>query len=1021
MMESLRSWRQIQSFEVIPIRDPNMGTDKPLFSDSALSDICCTKSYIVLSLLNSMIKIISKDYEIKRQFFAYDEGYQISFMKAMEGSNFVVTLAEKQGSPPILRLWDLYRILTLPEDVITSREVQHKYVTQVVIHNENNAYPISAFTFNSNLTCTCVGYTSGKVILVRGDLIRDRGSKQRVIYEAGDPITNIQFSDTEEFMYLTTTSKIFTFSTTGRNQGRPLQTLSTNKGVDLNCSDIAKDSQQLVVADKDEIRFYTPIGKSHTFKFPSTKKFVFKHSGSYLLVVSQDPKTSNDRYFHNSSRESVFRIMVLDLKNRVVCMDFTDTEASITHVFSMMGDLSALNSNGVLYKFREVPINQQIQGLIQRKLYSLALALAQQNNLPNETIREIYVKSGDNYYSEQRYNEAIDDYIEGLNYFDSNNSIRTNDSNKTNGNAYQMDSDNMDEFILTVIAKFKDAFNMSNLTRFLKQLYKMNLADNEHLTLLLCCYCKLKMTADINEFVENFNFFTVDNSRTEPQELNFRLIINLYKECGYYQELLKLLFKLNQPGLIVEIFLNDTKESGKCLRYIKSLQIDDLLLILIEHSKKLLDELPYETTDLLINVFTGLYKPSQIDDIGITEVPSEQAHEISENERFRPLNSYKTFMDFMSNANSKRDATETITKSMEPTYSPPKPSLIFPSFINHPKEFVIFLEACIESFDKYQGQQVDKRELLMTLLEMYIVLSQEEKESSKEWLLKAEDLVHSYRDFLETSSLLLLSHIYDFKEGQTIAEEQAGLEEVSFRQSQISGDVKSCIEFVKKYGETKPELYLELLKFVVSEETIFNRVQRDDFNFILNNIKTRSIATPLEVIQILGSTKFATLELIEDYLVECIEVQDKELSNNIQLIQSYEKDSAKSSHQITEMQSKAFVIQNNKCSRCQKRLEFPVVHFKCKHSFHQHCLNETLTVSSTFDLEHETTAKVTCPVCKEKHAQVHSIRADQTKMKDDLELLEQTLDESPDRMKVLIDYLGKGVMENDSVTLLGAQ
>ena len=75
--------------------------------------------------------------------------------------------------------------------------------------------------------------------------------------------------------------------------------------------------------------------------------------------------------------------------------------------------------------------------------------------------------------------------------------------------------------------------------------------------------------------------------------------------------MLKLLYKLNQPNLIVDIQLNDLHKPKLALNYMKTLTIDDLLLILIDHSTNLLDSCPLETTELLINVFTGKYQPNK--------------------------------------------------------------------------------------------------------------------------------------------------------------------------------------------------------------------------------------------------------------------------------------------------------------------------------------------------------------------------------------------------------------------------
>ena len=51
---------------------------------------------------------------------------------------------------------------------------------------------------------------------MRGFITRSR-AKQRLIYNSGnnDPITGVQFNETEQVLYVTTTEKLLTVATTG--------------------------------------------------------------------------------------------------------------------------------------------------------------------------------------------------------------------------------------------------------------------------------------------------------------------------------------------------------------------------------------------------------------------------------------------------------------------------------------------------------------------------------------------------------------------------------------------------------------------------------------------------------------------------------------------------------------------------------------------------------------------------------------------------------------------------------------
>lgn len=1011
------NWRQLQLFDVVPIRDPNLSTDDELYSSGSLTSICGTHTYMALAD-SCFIKIVGKNFTTLRKFMAYDADYRISFMEPLPKSDLLVTIAEKQGFPSLLKLWDLHKLVHLElneggdvDEEEINEKLKRKFQTQAVIQCGDNSFPISCFTFNADFSCIAIGYTHGKVLLVRGDLLRDRGSKQRLIYESPDPVTGLKFNEFHELLYVTTTSRILTVTTTGRNQGKPLKVLSRKIGVSLNCTAINPETQELMVGTDTSIRYYNQISKSHTINFEIRKKLIHRYHKNYLLIVSPGED------INESSKKLITRVIILDLNNKHIAFSLIIPNATINHAFEMWDDLYLLSSDGVLYKLHEKPINQQVELVLQRDLFTLAFSLAKQSNLPVRTLLKICKLHGEFLYKKQDYDESIKLFIKCLKYYKHESLVITEDDESLN------------DFIMNIITRFKDAANINNLTEFLYQLYRLKIANQDHITLLLCCYCKLKNVDKINLFIDELQLSedspvessngNVSSEGTDFSDLDFALIINLFKECGYFNEVIRLLYKLNQPNLIVDIQLNDLHRPKNCLRYIKSLSIDELLIILIEHSKTLLDNLPIETTELLINVFTGKYISSDHQNI-FNDGPNGPSGTNGSTEKDNydslfPLNSYKSFMAYLSGKDDGDgdDATITSKISNEPTYLPPRPSLIFPSFINNPNEFVIFLEACIETFDKYQGNINDKMELLITLFEMYLSISKKNPEegAATEWCNKAAQLVDQYSDLLDKSKLLLISHIYGFKEGELISQKQSGYEESIFRSAQLNGDVDKCFEIVKNHGDQKPELYKLLLRFIVSKEEVFNKVGDKQFRFIINKLKDLKLASPLEIVQVLSSTEFTTIGLIRDYLIDIIDTSYQEINNNEKLVELYEKESIKNSHKITELKTKPFIMQNNKCTACNLKLDFPVVHFKCKHSFHQRCLNDDNYLSDVqlLDGSH----RPICSVCINDIDLIQTLRDEQLKSKDEIDLFELQLQEAPDKFKVISNYLGKGIMEND--------
>jgi vacuolar protein sorting-associated protein 11 len=81
----------------------------------------------------------------------------------------------------------------------------------------------------------------------------------------------------------------------------------------------------------------------------------------------------------------------------------------------------------------------------------------------------------------------------------------------------------------------------------------------------------------------------------------------------------------------------------------------------------------------------------------------------------------------------------------------------------------------------------------------------------------------------------------------------------------------------------------------------------------------------------------------------------------------------------------------------------PTVHFLCKHSFHQRCLN----VSEDDDIDN---GDVECPICAPNNATVKAIRKAQVESAERHDLFKDALGRSRDGFGVVSEWFGRGVM-----------
>lgn len=331
------------------------------------------------------------------------------------------------------------------------------------------------------------------------------------------------------------------------------------------------------------------------------------------------------------------------------------------------------------------------------------------------------------------------------------------------------------------------------------------------------------------------------------------------------------------------------------------------------------------------------------------------------------------------------------------TYTPPQPRSAFSSFVDHPDEFIVFLEACL----KEEGlKESDKVDLYTTLFEMYLHKANERKGDDREiWEAKAKKLIEGRDIPIDTSNVLLLSHLSGFRDGTILVREQAGLRFDIFRSYTSAKDTRGAIKALRKYGPDEPQLYPAALAYFTSDSKILEEAG-EELNVVLKKIDEDGLMAPLQVIQTLSSNAVATMGMVKTYLQETIERERKEISNNRRLIESYRSETEAKRNEIEELETKPAVFNTRRCASCGQPLELPAVHFLCKHSFHQKCLNVRPG-------EEESTE---CPKCAQSNATIRAIRKAQDESADRHDMFQDALQRSHDRFGTISEFFGRGVL-----------
>ena len=188
--------------------------------------------------------------------------------------------------------------------------------------------------------------------VVRGDLINDRGAKQRTVFESEEPITGVEFREgPTTTLYLSTTGRILTLTISGKGQGQPAKPLA-DTGCGVGCMTLDESSGDIVVARDDSIYYYGANGRGPSYAYEGPKQLIDTFN-QYVAIVSppQAPSASRTtalRTFGANQTDDMFNpstFTLLDTDLKYVA----HSETLVSHVaavFVEWGDIFVVTLDG---------------------------------------------------------------------------------------------------------------------------------------------------------------------------------------------------------------------------------------------------------------------------------------------------------------------------------------------------------------------------------------------------------------------------------------------------------------------------------------------------------------------------------------------------------------------------------------------------------------------------------------------------------------------------------------------------
>ena len=422
-----------------------------------------------------------------------------------------------------------------------------------------SGYP-TALALDENQNLVAVGFANGTLILIRGDLRRDRGAKQRALLSGKNlqvSISGLAFRSAK--LYVTTTEEVFLFNVSVKDRETCTRLDDIGCQVGLAVATEGLEEAHLAIARKDAIYFYSAEGRGQCHAIEGEKCNIFWFRTYLVVVTKETPSWSNKSADLHRGREDKHILTIFDIQNKFIA--YSAPVKSINFLAAEWGLLYGLaDGDTKLFHLVEKDIQSKLDLLFKKNFYDIAIKIAKSHHYDTEGLVDIFRQYGNHLYSKGDNAAAIENYIKTIGYLEPS----------------------------YVIRKFLDAHKINFLTAYLQALHAKGLANEDHTTLLLNCYTKLKDKAKLDEFILK-----------DRQNVDFdvAVAIKVCRQANYNDHALILAKTHDFSDLYLEIQLEDQKNYAEGLVYIKTMK--NCRKSMLKYGAILMKHLPTETTEFL--------------------------------------------------------------------------------------------------------------------------------------------------------------------------------------------------------------------------------------------------------------------------------------------------------------------------------------------------------------------------------------------------------------------------------------
>ncbi|EDO40102.1 predicted protein, partial [Nematostella vectensis] len=182
---ALLQWRRLNFFDKEVLKDPQTNQTYSRLQDIDIAACSSGRGQMVFGDTNGSIHFVDSELNLT-SFKAFE--IRVSHLYQLKQHNILVSIGEDEaGINPLVRVWNLDKPDKLGNPVCCQ-------MLRAIPGNKPVA--VSCLAVLENLTQMAVGFADGSVVVYKGDITRDRHSKQRLIHQDKHPITGLGYRQT---------------------------------------------------------------------------------------------------------------------------------------------------------------------------------------------------------------------------------------------------------------------------------------------------------------------------------------------------------------------------------------------------------------------------------------------------------------------------------------------------------------------------------------------------------------------------------------------------------------------------------------------------------------------------------------------------------------------------------------------------------------------------------------------------------------------------------------------------------